>query len=84
MSTIYVLSLEQGKYYVGETTDLDHRLAQHFAGQGSYWTQKHSAVRLIKTIPKENMHTENNLTKELMARYGIENVRGVLQSSYLG
>jgi predicted GIY-YIG superfamily endonuclease len=35
----YVLKLEEDKWYVGLTTNLNQRLTQHFTGDGAKWTQ---------------------------------------------
>ena len=36
----YVLKLEEGKYYVGKSWNLNNRLGQYFTGRGSKWTKK--------------------------------------------
>ena len=74
MSQIYVLELESGKYYIGETTNLDVRMESHFSGEGSVWTGLHKPVRLVETI-KNDTH-ENKVTLEYMKKYGVDNVRG--------
>ena len=35
------LQLENNKYYVGKTTNLDFRIEQHFNSSGSQWTKKY-------------------------------------------
>ena len=37
---IYILELEEGKYYVGKTEDPTYRIESHFASNGSAWTKK--------------------------------------------
>jgi hypothetical protein len=76
MSTLYVLQLESGKYYVGKTSDVARRYAEHKNGQGSEWTKIFKPVKLLETREIKSDHDENNLTKDLMQKYGIENVRG--------
>jgi hypothetical protein len=34
-TSIYKLNLENGKKYVGKTTDFDRRMKQHFSGGGA-------------------------------------------------
>ena len=40
--TIYILSLECGRYYIGKSSTIDFRLEQHFADGGSSWTKKYN------------------------------------------
>lgn len=77
MSTnIYVLKLKGGKYYVGKSNDIIGRCQDHFNGLGSTWTKKHSPLSIIETKENVSVFEEDKVTKEYMAKYGIENVRG--------
>lgn len=76
MTTIYILRLEQGKYYVGKSEDVPHRYQQHLNGSGSAWTRKYKPLSLVKTIENASPFDEDKITKEYMSKYGIENVRG--------
>ena len=40
MGYVYILRCSDGTLYVGSTIDLDRRLAQHQAGQGSAYTRR--------------------------------------------
>jgi predicted GIY-YIG superfamily endonuclease len=75
-TTVYVLELENGKYYIGRTTNLDERVESHFNGVGSAWTRKHKPLRLLESRPNVSKFVEDACTKEYMAKYGINNVRG--------
>jgi predicted GIY-YIG superfamily endonuclease len=74
--SIYVLALENGKYYIGSTNNLDNRIKQHFDGNGSEWTKIHHPKKVVKTIDNCDKSDEDKITTELMAQYGIDNVRG--------
>jgi predicted GIY-YIG superfamily endonuclease len=76
MSTLYVLQLENGKYYVGKTQDIDKRYREHKNGQGSEWTKIYKPVKILETRNISSDHDENNTTKDYMKKYGIANVRG--------
>jgi cellular nucleic acid-binding protein len=76
MSTLYVLQLESGKYYVGKTDDIANRYAQHKSGKGSEWTKIYKPIKMVETRRVNSDHDENNVTKDFMKKYGIENVRG--------
>jgi predicted GIY-YIG superfamily endonuclease len=38
MVNIYILQLEDNKYYIGKTTQPEIRLVSHFNSDGSSWT----------------------------------------------
>ena len=75
-TTIYVLHLEGGHYYIGKTNNVAVRYQQHLNGKGSAWTKKYPPVSLVKTIKGASPFDEDKITKEYMATYGIDNVRG--------
>jgi predicted GIY-YIG superfamily endonuclease len=75
-TNIYVLRLEGGRYYVGKSDDVMKRYQQHVKGSGSAWTRKYKPVALDKTIENASAFDEDKVTKEYMAKYGIERVRG--------
>lgn len=75
-TNIYVLQLTGGHYYVGMTDDVERRYQQHCSGKGALWTQLHGPVRLVETYKTTNLFEEDRKTKELMAQYGIDKVRG--------
>lgn len=76
---IYILKLEQGKYYVGKANNLSQRLEGHFnpTRRGSVWTDLYKPISVVKTFktmfPKED---ELLWTLKMMKQFGIENVRG--------
>jgi predicted GIY-YIG superfamily endonuclease len=78
MSTtnIYVLSLEGGRYYVGKSQNIYSRYQEHLNGNGSSWTKKYRPVSLVKTLEGVSPFEEDKVTKEYMARYGVDKVRG--------
>lgn len=73
---IYILELEQGKYYVGKSENVEERVNQHFQGRGSVWTQKYRPKRLVETIELDNDFNEDFHVLKYMKEYGIDNVRG--------
>ena len=76
MEQIYVIQCEKAKYYVGKTTDIMKRYKEHESGKGSAWTNKYKPLKLLECNAMLTSHDENNITKDLMKKYGIENVRG--------
>jgi len=83
MIKIYVLKLENDKYYVGQSIDIENRLIFHIKGKlGSEWTKKHKPIEEIELIEtdftqvNEAMFLENSITIHYMKKYGWKNVRG--------
>jgi len=56
MVYIYVLKLENNKWYIGKTDSPKFRLDQHFALKGSVWTNLHKPLEIeeIKSNCDEN------------------------------
>eukprot|EP00871_Galdieria_phlegrea_P005596 jgi/Galph1/6037/GphlegSOOS_G4684.1 len=73
---VYILRLENNKWYIGSSSNLEERLHQHCTGQGSSWTATYQPLELFDCVLQRDGWHEENLTKEYMIRYGIENVRG--------
>jgi predicted GIY-YIG superfamily endonuclease len=76
MVFIYILELENKKYYVGRTTNPNFRLEQHFNNSGSQWTKKYKPLKILELIPNCDNYDEEKYTIKYMEKYGINNVRG--------
>ncbi len=83
---LYALRLEQGKYYIGTTTQKDpnNRIKQHVTGfNAAKWTQKyqpiasaHKPIELGDITELEAHRLETHRTLQYMKKYGYNNVRG--------
>jgi len=76
MVYIYILQLDQGKYYVGKTINPSFRLDSHFNSNGSSWTKLYKPIKMVELIPDCDDYDEDKYTRMFMDKYGIENVRG--------
>lgn len=76
MSIVYVLRLEQGKYYVGSTDDIDRTCKEHRNGIVSAWTNLYKPRDIEKTFMMTSESDEDEITREYMLAFGIDNVRG--------
>lgn len=76
MVYIYILQLQDNKYYVGKTNNPDVRLDKHFDGDGSTWTSKYPPLNIIDVISNCDDYDENKYTIMYMEKHGIDNVRG--------
>jgi predicted GIY-YIG superfamily endonuclease len=78
---VYVLKLEEGKFYVGKSKDVDARLRYHRKGANARaWTAKYKPVPgddaiYYQEVMKHNTY-EDAMTEKVMFDFGIENVRG--------
>jgi predicted GIY-YIG superfamily endonuclease len=81
-TTVYVLLLDNGKYYVGSTVNPKRRFQEHFGKRslGSRWTRTHRPIRVeaqIRRVPHRFLvGVEAQVTAEYMLKYGVNNVRG--------
>lgn len=74
---IYVLELEQEKYYIGITYNLNLRYAQHLSGSGAKWTRLYKPMRIVEIIVSgASLELENATTLRYKELYGHGNVRG--------
>jgi len=75
-TSIYILRLTGGRYYVGKSDNVLKRYEEHLNGAGSAWTTRYPPVSLVKTISSASPFEEDKTVKEYMAIYGIDMVRG--------
>lgn len=76
MITIYILTLEYDKYYVGRTNNVAIRMNKHFNNTGSYWTIKYKPIHILEIYENCDEFDEDKYTIKMMAKYGMDNVRG--------
>lgn len=73
---VYVLALENGKYYVGSSKSPYKRIINHFNNQGSQWTKRYKPLEIIEVIPDCDLYDEDKYTRKYMDKFGVDNVRG--------
>ena len=73
---VYVLALENGKYYVGLSKSPYKRITNHFNNQGSQWTKRYKPLEIIEVIPDCDLYDEDKYTRKYMDKFGVDNVRG--------
>jgi len=76
MEQLYVLKLEGNRYYVGKTSDVAKRVKEHATGNGAGYTKLYKPTQVLEVRPMKSPQDENNLTREYMTKYGVNNVRG--------
>ena len=80
--TIYVLALEDGRYYVGKTKDISDIFCKRY--RPSPWIKKFKPVALERVFENVSLgdFEEDKVTKEYMDKYGIDMVRGGSYSQF--
>ena len=74
---IYILKLENNKYYCGKTNkSVQSRFEEHKNKEGSEWTRLYKPIKIISFRTSKSIFDEDNTVKELMMKEGIFNVRG--------
>ena len=75
---IYKINLNNNKYYIGKTTNYNHRMDNHICGDGAHWVKKHGFVNseIIGEFLSTGPWEETKATLNLMIQFGINNVRG--------
>jgi predicted GIY-YIG superfamily endonuclease len=72
---VYILECEHSCWYVGYSQDISVRIASHFLGAGSLWTQAHKPISVF-SVQKGDTTLETCQTIALMCKHGFEKVRG--------
>ena len=72
---VYTLRLENKCYYVGWSSQIHVRIAQHFLGNGSKWTNLHPPIEVLSVLQGDYV-MEQATTIAMMCRHGWEKVRG--------
>ena len=78
-TAIYKLNLQNGKKYIGKSTDVDRRMDQHFSGNGAKVTQKFKPIegKVLDSCPGYFADDlENEYTEDYIEKNGYDNVRG--------
>ena len=76
---VYVLKCQNNSWYVGQTTALQVRICEHFAGSGAQWTTLNRPVSVVEAIEcpdGSGLALEAAKTAEYCMKYGWRKVRG--------
>jgi putative endonuclease len=72
---VYVLECENNCYYIGVSSNLNARLAQHFEGEGAAFTRKNKPIKLIE-VHIGGEAKENEITEKYIEKYTLRKVSG--------
>jgi len=66
----YILKLENNKWYVGKTANLNLRIAQHYTGTGGAgWTKRHKPIKIHRVYTGDR---EEEIYQKMRNKYGKE------------
>ncbi len=73
---IYILQLDQNKYYIGKSVIPDTRILDHFNSndKAAAWTKIYKPIKVLEIYDNVSEFDEDNYTKKYMKIYGIDNV----------
>ena len=81
MDKLYILKLENDKWFIGKSANVEKRYEQHLNGEGDTFTQLHKPVSLELSRDLISDTDQDETVREYMRKYGIENVRGGIYSN---
>lgn len=73
---VYILALEQSRFYVGYTTEPRHRIKTHFKGGCTKVTTKYKPISIIKIYRHATKKLEHIIMCNMRDRVGRHRVRG--------
>lgn len=79
---IYLIHLQNGCYYVGQTIDLTGRIRAHTSSHPDTWVGQHRPIKHITTITLTTRNrakakdAEDAITLQIIDRFGHHKVRG--------
>lgn len=77
MISIYILKLQQNKFYIGKTCNsVFKRFNQHLSGMACCYTKKFKPIDIYEVIPQCDKFDEDKYVLIYMNKFGIDNVRG--------
>ena len=75
VSLVYCLQLEDNKWYVGTSNQINLRIAGHIVGEGARWTRIYKFQK-IHSVCLGGRGVEKQVTLQMMLKHGWKNVRG--------
>ena len=76
MTYVYVLELEENRYYVGKTLHPDFHFNREFTSYAPEWTNRYRPIKLLELVSFSSLYDVDRYVIKYMKKYGMDNVRG--------
>jgi hypothetical protein len=76
MTYIFVLELENNKYYVGKTLHPEFHFNKDFTSYAKEWTTKYKPIKIIELVSFSTNYDVDRYVIKYMKKYGMDSVRG--------
>ena len=73
MLLIFVIQLENGKYYIGKTYNPKFQLENYLNSNNLEWTKIYKPLKLLELKKNCDDYDEDKITRQYMDKYGINN-----------
>jgi len=75
---VYILRCQDGSLYTGITTDVDRRVREHKAGEGSSYTASRGVEKLVykEVVNSRSVASQREAEIKQLSRDGKENLIG--------
>jgi len=75
---VYILRCQDGSFYTGITTDVDRRVREHKAGEGSSYTASRGVEKLVykEVVNSRSAASQREAEIKQLSRDGKENLIG--------
>ena len=75
---VYVIQNQQGRYYIGSTNNLEHRVERH-NNNGSFWTKHKGPWKLVFQEKHESRSSATQREKYLKKLKGGKGLKNLLE-----
>ena len=71
---LYILELQDNKFYIGLTDNLENTYEKHLDGMYDYWTYRFRPISIKCTMENIDVHIFDQYIEEYMQIYGEDNI----------
>jgi hypothetical protein len=82
-TNIYILKLQEDKYYIGKSNDVMSDYIEHLEGRKCKWTQIYRPILIIKSILNVSPNEIYSIFNRYISDYGIHKVRGDILQEFV-
>lgn len=83
MSHLYILKTSSGKYYIGSTTNLNKRMAQHQSKNHTYSTKRLGELSLVFSQEYNTLGEARSIERKLKKLKRKDYIEKIIQEGYI-